>query len=137
MEVKGNTLVNDNVFLTAAQIVLQDMEDVVKGEKKRRLPGISKIFAEKSAPQIAVKKMEPEKGAEYGRVAYELKFTVLYGAKIPVLVADIRKQLIQDIEEMTGYKVEKVDITVEKVVEAHELQNEEVDSLPENTIDED
>lgn len=136
MEVKGNTLVNDNVFLTAAQIVLQDMEEVVKGEKKGRLPGISKIFAEKSAPQIAVKKMEPEKGAEYGRVAYELKFSVVYGAKIPVLVAEIRRLLIKDIEEMTGYKVEKVDITVEKVMEAHELQDEEEDSLPDNTIDE-
>ncbi len=117
MKVKGNTLINDNVFLTAAQIVLQDMDDVVTMEKKRPLAGISKIFAEKSAPQVIIKKVEPEKDMEYGRVSYELKLAVLYGAKIPVLVAEIRRRLIEAIEEMTGYAVEKVDITVDRIVE--------------------
>ncbi len=125
MNVKGNTMINENVFLMAAQIVLQDLEDVIKPEKKGPLGGISKIFAEKPTAQIQVKKMEPNKDAEFGRVSYELRLAVLYGAKIPALVGEIRRQLNKTIQEMTGYTVEKVDITVERIVEADELAEEE------------
>lgn len=121
MKVKGNTMINENVFLMAAQIVLQDLEDVIKPEKKGPLGGISKIFTEKPAAQIQVKKLEPNKDAEFGRVSYELRLAVLYGAKIPALVGEIRQQLTRTIQEMTGYTVEKVDITVEKIVEAQDL----------------
>lgn len=125
MKVKGQTAINENVFLMAAQIVLQDMEDVVKPEKKGPLGGISKIFAEKSTAQILVKKLEPEKGGEFGRVAYELKLAVLYGTKIPVLVDEIRRRLTETIQEMTGYSVEKVDITVERIVEPGQMEEEQ------------
>lgn len=123
--VKGNTLINENVFLSAAQIVLQEMDEVVKRGRKRPFSGISKIFAEKSPAQILVKKTEPGEGEEFGKVSYDLKLEVFYGAKIPVVVEEIRRQLTQTIQDMTGYTVEAVDITVEKVLEAGETEEEE------------
>ena len=125
MKVKGNTLINDNVFLSAAQIVMQEMDEVVKKDRKRPFSGISRIFAEKSPAQILVKKAEPGEGEEFGKVSYDLKLEVYYGAKIPVLVEEIRRQLTQAIQDMTGYTVETVDITVEKVVEPGETEEEE------------
>ncbi len=122
---KGNTVVNDNVFLSAAQIVLQEAGDVVKQEKKGGpLGGLSQIFKEKFVPHIVVSREEAEEGAEYGSVSYDLKIAVLYGAKIPEVVADIREKLVTAIEEMTGYKVSYVDITVDRVIELKELEEE-------------
>jgi len=108
-----------------ARIVLQDLEEVVKPEKKGPLGSFPKIFTEKSVTQILVKKVEPEKGGEFGRVSYELKLAVVYGAKIPVLVEEIRQRLTRAIQEMTGYAVEKVDITIERVVNPGEAGGEE------------
>ena len=124
MESKGNTLINDNVFLTAARLVLEEMENVVKKGKKGPLVGISRMISEKSAPQISVKKLEPEEDREYGSVTYHLKLGVLYGPKIPSLAEEIRRQLAGAIEDMTGYTVEHVDITIERIVDPGEPDHE-------------
>ena len=124
MDVKGNTLINDNVFLTAARLVLEELKSVVKKEKKGPLVGISRMISEKSAPQISVTKLEPEEGSEYGSVTYHLKLEVLYGTKIPSLAEEIRRQLAGAIENMTGYTVKTVDITIERIVDPGEPDHE-------------
>lgn len=123
MEGNGSTVVNDGVFLSVAEIVLQDIEDVVKREKKGPLAGISQLLTDKFAPQVVVKKVEKDKDG-FGRVSYELKLVLLFGAKIPDVAKRVRQQLTNVTEEMTGYKVDRVDVVVDKIVELKELEEE-------------
>ena len=119
----GKTTVSENVFVTMAEIALNDIDDIVAKEKKGPFPGLSRIFAERFSPQVTVKREEQTDG-EFGKVGYELKIAVIYGVKIPEAAVRIREKVIETVEKFTGYKVTAVDIIVDRIVETKELEAE-------------
>jgi len=123
MEISGKTIVNEAVFQAIAEIVLKNIDDVVAKEKKGPLVDFSKKLVERFSPQIVVKKTEEEE-VDFGQISFELKLAVIYGIKIPETAVKVRKELVKVVEDLTGYKVSKVDIIVDRIVELNELQEE-------------
>ncbi len=121
MQIAGKTTVNENVFQAIAEISLANIDDVVAKEKKGALAGLSKIFQERFSPQVTVKKVEqPE--TDFGEVSLELKLAVIYGTNIPEAAAKVRKELVEVVENITGYKVTQVNIVIDRIVEIKELE---------------
>jgi uncharacterized alkaline shock family protein YloU len=112
MEIVGRTTVNEAVFQAIAEIVLKNIDDVVAKERKGPLAGLSRILVERFSPQIIVKKTESE--ADFGEIGFELKLAVIYGIKIPETAVKVRKELVKVVEDLTGYKVTKVDVIVDR-----------------------
>ncbi|HZK25055.1 MAG TPA: Asp23/Gls24 family envelope stress response protein [Oscillospiraceae bacterium] len=121
MDALGKTTVSEDVFQSIAEIALKDIEDIVTKEKKGPFAGISRIFAERFSPQVTVKRDENAEG-EFGQVGYELRLAVMYGVKIPEAALKVRSSVIKTVENLTGYKVTKVDIVVDRIVEIKELE---------------
>jgi uncharacterized alkaline shock family protein YloU len=122
MEIPGKTTVNEAVFQAIAEIVLKNIDDVVAKERKGPLAGLSRILVERFSPQIIVKKTEAE--VDFGEISFELKLAVIYGIKIPETAVKVRKELVKVVEELTGYKVTKVDVIVDRIVEIKDLQED-------------
>jgi uncharacterized alkaline shock family protein YloU len=51
-------------------------------------------------------------------VAFEIKLTLIYGVRIPDVVEKVRGAVKHEVEELTGCKVDRIDILVEKLVRA-------------------
>ncbi len=121
MQIAGKTTVNENVFQAIAEISLANIDNVVAKEKKGALSGLSKIFQERFSPQVAVKKVEQAE-TDFGEVSLELKLAVIYGTNIPEAAARVRKELVEVVENITGYKVTQVNIVIDRIVEIKELE---------------
>lgn len=121
----GKTLINESVFMDIAREALRNVGNVLLQDKK----GFTKVLTDRLTPQITVKKEEPAEDEldKVPSVAFEVKLTVIYGVRLPEVAAKVREKIIEDVEALTGYNVEKVDIIVEKIVkpeEIHEGNNE-------------
>lgn len=57
-----------------------------------------------------------------GHVAFEVKVTIIYGANIPDTVVALREMIVKEVETITGYQVDKVDVLVEKLLKSEELE---------------
>ena len=90
--------------------------EVARQEKKSALAGLTQLFSERIAPQIVVKRLEAEDLTL--TVAFEIKLTLIYGVRIPDVVEKVRCAIKREVEELTGYKVDRIDILVEKLVRA-------------------
>jgi len=109
---EGKTTINDSVFVEIAREAMQKVEDVFRQEKKGALLGLTRVFTERFAPQITVKKAEGA-GAD-----------MLYGVNIPEVARKVREKIVSEIETLTGYSVEKVDINIEKIVKPDQIAEE-------------
>jgi len=124
--VDGRTTISESVFVEVAREAMKKVEDVFREEKKGGLSGLTRMFTERFAPQISVKKTEPGEGEEgAGTVSFEVKLTVVYGVRIPEVANKVRETIVTDVEALTGYKVEKVDIVIDRIVKPEEVQQEE------------
>ncbi|HHY04503.1 MAG TPA: Asp23/Gls24 family envelope stress response protein [Thermoanaerobacterales bacterium] len=130
---QGNTVINESVFVEIAREAMQKVEDVFKQDKKGGLSGITRIFTDRFTPHIAVKKTESAEldETEVGSVDFEVKLTVVYGVKIPEVAQKVRDKIISEVETFTGYKVDKVDIVIEKIVKPEEEEEEEEEKVEE------
>lgn len=120
MDQMGKTVINDEVFVDLAKAAMLNVNEVSCQERKGAWSGIAQIFADRFTPQISVKKDDSE---EQATVAFDLKLALLYGVNIPETVKRVREAILKDVEELTGYKVEKIDISVEKLVKPETIKN--------------
>ncbi len=65
-------------------------------------------------------------------MSFEVKVTVLYGVKIPEVAEKAREKIISEVETLTGYTVEKVDLVVERIIKPEDIQEEK----PEEKVEE-
>jgi len=122
--VSGKTFINESVFVEIAKEAMREVEEVYKQGKKGGLAGFTQMF-DRFTPQISVKKTDPSELEEGpGSVSFEVRFSVMYGVKIPEVAEKTRQKIISEVEALTGYKVEKVDLIVEKIVRPEEIQQE-------------
>ena len=111
MDEQDRTQVTDEVFLDIARSAMQAVNEVARQEKKGALAELTQLFSERIAPQIVVKRPEAETAA----VAFEIKLTLIYGVRIPEVVEKVRHAVKTEVESLTGYTVQRIDILVEKL----------------------
>ncbi|MDD2283709.1 MAG: Asp23/Gls24 family envelope stress response protein [Eubacteriales bacterium] len=119
----GKLIVNDEVFADIALAALQKVDDVIRQQRKGTLSGLSRLLTGKFASKINVEKSDGDE--DLGTVSFDLRLVVTYGVVIPEVAAKVREAVIKDVTTFTGYKVDRVDITVEKLVQPEEIANEQ------------
>lgn len=113
----GKTIINDEVFIELARSSMMKVNEVILQERKGTLSGLAQIFTERFIPQVSVKKTPADSGeGTTGAVSFDLKLAVLYGVNIPEVVGRVRDTVAQEVEITTGYKVECIDITIDKLI---------------------
>lgn len=114
MEEANRTVINDDVFMEIARSAMRTINEVSRQEKKGTLAELTQLVSEKIAPQIVVKRIE--KDGEVPSVSFDMKLTLIYGVRIPEVVEKVRAVVKTEIETMTGYRVDHIDILVDKLV---------------------
>lgn len=118
--IAGKTIISEEVFTELAKTAMGKVDGIVIADsQKNSLASIARIVADKVVPQITVKKVDnPEtSGEEIGSptVAFELKISIFHGKNIPATADKIREAIKEEVEDVTGYKIEKIDITIDKL----------------------
>jgi len=117
MEVFGNNVIDEEVFAELARASLQKVNEVYVQEKKGAIAELATLITEKFAPQIIIKKNDIDTQEEtVGKVSYEIKLTLIYGINIPEALKKVREIIASEVENITGYEVERIDLFVEKIV---------------------
>ena len=125
MKITGKLIVNEEVFADIALAALRKVDDVIRQERKGTLAGLSRLLTGKFASKISVQKSDDEEGDSLGTVSFDLRLVVTYGVVIPEVATKVREAVIKDVTTLTGYKVDRVDIIVEKLVQPEEIANEQ------------
>lgn len=118
--ITGKTIISEEVFTELARTAMTKIDGIVIAEnQKSSLASIARIVADKVAPQITVKKVDSSdpSGEETTNptVAFELKISIFSGKNIPSTADKIRQAIKDEVEDVTGYKIERIDITVDKL----------------------
>ena len=123
--VGGKKIISEEVFADLAKTAMSKVENVAAApEDVSTLAAVVKKVADRVIPQVIVKKTDAIAGDDenqqstVGRVSFEIKITVIYGANIPETTTKLRQVLLDEVERITGYQVDKVDVIVEKLVKA-------------------
>ena len=111
---QDRTQVTDDVFLEIARSAMQAVNEVARQEKRGALAELTQLFSERIAPQIVVKRLDAETAMP--AVAFEIKLTLIYGVRIPEVVEKVRAAVKAEVENLTGYAVQRIDVLVEKLV---------------------
>ena len=130
--VGGKTIISEEVFADLAKTAMSKVENVAAApEDVSTLAAVVKKVADRVIPQVIVKKTDAIAGDDenqqstVGRVSFEIKITVIYGANIPETTTKLRQVLLDEVEHITGYQVDKVDVIVEKLVKADSFAEKE------------
>lgn len=121
----GKTIISEEVFADLAKTAMGKVDNVaVATDDGSTLASVVKKVTDRVIPQVTVKKTdavasddENQQGT-IGHVSFEIKITVIYGANIPETTTKLRQVLLGEVERITGYQVDKVDVIVEKLVKA-------------------
>ena len=126
--ISGKTIISEEVFVDITKIALAKVDSVFTGSgQKKSLASIARIVADRVIPQITVKKVDADENEGIAAtVAFELKVNILYGQNIPNAISNVRKAVKAEVESITGYTVEKIDVTVEKIVKAEAVEPDDI-----------
>jgi uncharacterized alkaline shock family protein YloU len=121
---EGKTIIYDDVFVTLARIVLESADEVCYQEKKGNF---AQLFGDKNTRTgILIRRKDGDDDlVESGSVSYEIKLSILYGVSIPEALRKIREVLAAEVKNITGFNVETVDITVERIIRQEPDENED------------
>lgn len=130
--VGGKTIISEEVFADLAKTAMSKVDNVsAASDEGGTLAAVVKKVADRVIPQVIVKKTDAIAGDEenqqatIGHVSFEIKITVVYGANIPETTTKLRQVLLDEVERITGYQVDKVDVIVEKLVKAEAATEKE------------
>jgi len=132
--VGGKTIINEEVFIDLVKTAMTKVEEVaISADDNNSFAAIAKKVAERVAPQVNVKKTDAviaTDGGEDtpGHVAFEVKATMIYGANIPSTIVKLREMIVKEVEEITCFQVDKIDVIVEKLIKPEEINEDK----PEN-----
>jgi uncharacterized alkaline shock family protein YloU len=127
----GKTIIYDDVFITLARIILESSDEVFYQEKKGNFP---QFFGDKNAKTgISIRRKDTDEILdEHAFISYELKISVLYGVSIPETAQKIREKLSNEVKNLTGFEVDNVDITVERIIRMDKTDLQSDDAQPDN-----
>ena len=121
----GKLIVDEEVFSDIAWAALHKVEDVIRQEKKGAFSGLSRLLTGKAGSKINVQKSDGGDKAESGNVSFDLRLVMVYGVSIPEVAEKVREAVIKEVKTLTGYEVERVDITVEKLIHPEDMSKED------------
>lgn len=129
----GKTIISEEVFADLVKTAMSKVENVaVSTGDVSSFAAIAKKVAERVVPQVNVKKTDAVAGegdqGTVGHVSFEVKVTVVYGANIPETIVKLREMIVHEVETITGYQVDKVDVLVEKLLKAEEVEVEKTEA---------
>ncbi|HEY5833010.1 Asp23/Gls24 family envelope stress response protein [Streptomyces sp.] len=121
-EVPGRTTIADSVVATIAGIAAREVEGVyaMGGGAARAVGAVREKVSRTPDPTRGVKVEVGEKQA-----AVDLDVMVVYGAEIAETAAEIRSQVANAVERMTGLEVVEININVRDVHVPGESDEEE------------
>lgn len=130
--ITGKTTISEEVFIELAKTALNTVDSIfTASEQKRSLASIARIVADRVAPQISVRKFDAEEDSEsLGSVSFELKINILYGQNVPATINNVRTAVKTEVESITGYNVEKIDVIVEKLVKPEPAETNDSKEAP-------
>lgn len=108
---RGGTRIADNVVAKVAGIAAQEVEGIQMGGGTARAVGGFLDSVTGGGPTRGVR---VEVGEE--EAAVDLSLAVEYGRPIPQISEDVRRNIINRIENLTGLRVVEVNITVNDVL---------------------
>jgi len=122
----GKTIISEEVFADLVKTAMSKVENVaVSIGDGSSFAAIAKKVAERVVPQVNVKKTDAitseSDQSTVGHVSFEVKVTVVYGANIPETIIKLREMIVHEVETITGYQVDKVDVLVEKLLKSDEV----------------
>ncbi|MGE4588751.1 MAG: Asp23/Gls24 family envelope stress response protein [Acidaminococcaceae bacterium] len=130
--VGGKTIISEEVFADLAKTAMSKVDNVAAvSDDVSTLVAVVKKVADRVIPQVIVKKTDAVSGddenqqATIGHVSFEIKVTIVYGANIPETTSKLRQVLLDEVEHITGYQVDKIDVIVEKLVKAENVAENE------------
>lgn len=137
--VGGKTIISEEVFVELAKIVMTKVECVVASDGgSGTLAAFAKRVAERVVPPVVVKKVDAISATEdiagvEGHTSFEVKVKILYGSSIPDTIKELRESLVEEVETITGYTVDRIDVIVDKLVKEEEFKvlSEEIEATPE------
>ena len=117
----GRTIISEEVFYELGKTALAKVENVVLPDQKSSLGTIARIVTDRLTPTIIIKKTDAVEASEgkdaiEATISFELKISVLYGQNIPDTLKKVRLAVKEEVENITGYAVDKIDVTVDKLV---------------------
>ncbi|HOB35522.1 MAG: Asp23/Gls24 family envelope stress response protein [Firmicutes bacterium] len=121
--ITGKLVVNDDVFVDIAMAALQKVEDVIRQQRKGAFAGLGRLLSGKMGTKVFVQKNDGENG-DPGSVSFDLRLVMVYGVVIPEVAEKVREAVIKDVSAITGYHVDRVDITVERLVHPDEVEKD-------------
>lgn len=121
----GKLIVDEEVFSDIAWAALHKVEDVIRQEKKGAFSGLSRLLTGKAGSKINVQKSDGGDKVESGNVSFDLRLVMVYGVSIPEVAEKVREAVIKEVKTLTGYEVERVDITVEKLIHPEDMSKED------------
>lgn len=124
-KITGKLVVNEEVFVDIAMAALQKVEDVIRQDKKSAFAGLSRLLTGKMVSKVNVQKSEGEDESFSGSVSFDLRLVMVYGVVIPDVANKVREAVIEEVTSITGYTVDKVDITVDRLVRPEEMEKEQ------------
>ena len=111
METAGKTIIREEVFAQLALGAMEKLEIVPVAAAEGTLLEKAKAFLSRMGPRVVVRKNE-----ESRTVTLELGIAVSYGTYIPGVAARIRQQVAEEIGKATCWKVERIDVLVERLI---------------------
>lgn len=125
----GNVSISSEVVATIAETVISEIEGVYSLAGASSKNEIVKFFQNVSSGNG--KGIEVEIGET--ECTLDLYIVAKYGYKLPALAGEIQTEVVNSITEMTGLKVQEVNVFVQKIIKVDE-EKEIVDVEPASTL---
>ena len=128
----GKMTISEEVFFEIARNAMHSVEYVVVDDKVREgFGGAVKSALQRFMSDITIKTNDKNKKDTENdelfvpTVAFDIKLAVLYGARIPTVVSNVRSKIMEEVEMLTGYRVERIDVTVDRLIRPEHLHKDE------------
>ena len=115
MDTMEKIILRDEVFIDLARAAMVRVNELEEASPTSGMAGLLQVVLGRNMPEITVQQQDGdvEKGTP-GQVSYGLKIAVYYGASISDTVRRLRQAIATEVETITGYRVERIDVLVER-----------------------
>lgn len=121
----GNVSISSEVVATIAETVISEIDGVYSLAGASSKNEIVKFFQNASG---STKGIEVEIGET--ECTIDLYVVAKYGHKLPALAGEIQTEVVNAITEMTGLKVQEVNVFIQKVVKVDAEKEETAETKP-------
>ena len=122
----GNISISSEVVASIAETVISEIEGVYSLAGSNSKNEIVKFFQNVSSS--GNKGIEVEIGET--ECTLDLYVVAKYGQKLPALAGEIQRKVVDAITDMTGLKVQEVNVFIQKIVKGEEKSKEVVEAVP-------